>query len=101
MATTRYRLNDNPVGTALKADQSGYYAFQTTAQHSGVAGVTTPIPKEGQRCRAVTGLSGTYTSDLINTTPFAIYNYGVLDFYFYNSIHFHLIHLHTHQLRVF
>lgn len=85
MATTRYRLNDNPVGTALKADQSGYYAFQVTTEHSGVAGVTTPIPREGQRCRAVTGLTGTYTADLVSTTDYPLYTYGFLDFYFYNS----------------
>jgi hypothetical protein len=85
MAISRYRLNDNPVGTALKADQNAYYTFRTSTAHSGVAGVTTPIPKEGQRCRAVTGSSGTFTHDIELDVGFPLYTYAFLDFYFYNS----------------
>lgn len=83
MATTRYRFNENPTGTSLVKDTSGYYEFSLVT--SAKAGVTSPIPKEGQRCRSVTGATSSYTADTVGSSVHGLNVYSYLDFYFYNS----------------
>lgn len=82
MATTRYRLNENPSGGSLVKDTSGYYEFGLVT--AGVAGVTSPTPKEGQRCRFVTGASGQYISHLSPSSNYPLNTYSSIDFYIYN-----------------
>lgn len=84
MATTRYRFNENPSAASLVKDTSGYYELSLVT--SGKAGVTSPTPKQGQRCRPVTGASGSYTSDLAETTGlYPLNTYSSIDFFIYNA----------------